>query len=217
MVLLLCQVIPKGPTATSGQPFSLVSTVPSNPEAQEQPTTSGNVCDCHSDSGGSCLCKHRAPTWTGAKGSSRLVHSQGTRIRKKWGHRLCTPGSFTRPACAPRRPLLYGITGEFIKEVDFSSQQSFMFCNYKIIKESLVGWAVCNFFRCPPVKLLTPKSPCRRLHPWSQAGGGETRRSVADQVKPSCLSLAEVVSPLAPCQTLNLIPVLFSNRFLKIH
>lgn len=78
------------------------------------------------------------------------------------------------------------------------------------------GKLVCNFSWSPQVQLLTPKSPCH-LNQGSQVGVGKTIRSVADQVKPSCLSPAEVVSPLAPCQTLNLIPVLFWNRFLKIH
>ena len=41
------------------------------------------------------------------------------------------------PAHDPHDPLLYGITGEFIKEAGFSSQQSWALHDYKIIKGSL--------------------------------------------------------------------------------
>ena len=75
------------------------------------------------------------------------------------------------PARDPHRPLLYDITGEFIKEADFSSQQSYGLCNYKIIKGNLSA-----IFPGPhKVKLLTPKSPCH-LNKGSQVAVGKDNK-----------------------------------------
>lgn len=132
------QATPKGSTAHLRSHINSWLVFPPCHHCSIQPKGPRNNPVNHSDSWW-FLSKHRTPSWTGNRGLKPFTPLS----RNPYMEEEIKPRSlvFVNYSCTsardPHHPLLYGLVGEFIKEASFSSQQSYVLCNYKIIKGSL--------------------------------------------------------------------------------